>query len=362
MPSPLAARLAAEIKNSGPIGFDRFMEAALYDPEFGYYMGAGDPEADFRTAVETHPLFAAMLARRLDRAWRELDCPKPLNVLELGSGTGSMADAVFRIARELPWGSGLGWTGVEIGPARRRAAQLACPRASFVSDLSRAEPQSCGVIFANEYLDALPFKLARRGESGWREKRVAISDAGSFAFAEEPAGPELADYCSRWGSAISVGGEIEARTDFDGLFCQLAAISQHSIAIFIDYGGNASQVHSERLSAGTALAYRGMNASDDLLADPGRQDLTAHVNFDAVTECAVRSGFKARGLITQAEFLIELGIGSYLPSLATGPAPDRSHYEAEREAVSRLLDPRHMGSFRVLELERGLPGVADHTV
>lgn len=336
------------------------MEAALYDPELGYYMGAGNPEGDFRTAVDTHPLFAAMFARRLSTAWRELGCPIPFNVLELGSGLGSMAAAVFRIARELPWGSGLAWTGVEIGPERRRAAQLACPRASFVSDLSQAEPVEFGVIFANEYLDALPFKLARRGESGWREKRVAISDAGSFAFAEIPAGQELADYCSRWGSAISVGGEIEARTDFDWLFCQLAAKSQRLIAIFIDYGGNAARVHSERLSAGTALAYQGMKASDDLLADPGRQDLTAHVNFEAVTECAVRNGFKARELITQAEYLIELGIGSYLPSLATGPAPERSRYEAEREAVSRLLDPRHMGSFRVLELERGL-GVASDT-
>ena len=360
MPSPLAARLAAEIGSSGPIGFDRFMEAALYGPEFGYYMGAGNPEGDFRTAVDTHPIFAAMFARRLGRAWRELGCPKPFNVLELGSGLGSMAAAVFRIARELPWGSGLTWTGVEIGPERRRAAQLACPRASFVSDLARTEPQSCGVIFANEYLDALPFKLASRGETGWHEKRVGISDAGSFAFAEEPAGPELADYCSRWGSAIPIGGEIEARTEFDGLFCQLAAKYRRLIAIFIDYGGNAAQVHSERLSAGTALAYRSMKASDDLLFDPGRQDLTAHVNFDAVAESAVRNGFKAQELITQAEYLIELGIGSYLPSLATGPVPERSRYETEREAVNRLLDPRHMGSFRVLELERGL-GVASGT-
>ena len=104
MPCPLAARLAAEIGSGGPIGFDRFMETALYDPEFGYYMGAGEPERDFRTAVDTHPLFAAMLARRLDRAWRELGHPKPFSVLELGSGTGSMASSVFRVARELPWG------------------------------------------------------------------------------------------------------------------------------------------------------------------------------------------------------------------------------------------------------------------
>ncbi len=356
MPSPLAARLAAEIGSGGPIGFDRFMDAALYDPEFGYYMGTGNPEQDFRTAVETHPLFAATLARRLDRAWRELGYPKPLSVLELGSGTGSMAASVYRVARELPWGSRLNWTGVEIGPARRRAAQLECTHASFVSDLAQVESFTRGVILANEYLDALPFKLARRSESGWLEKRVGISETGSFVFVEQPAGPALEDYCLRWGGAIPVGGELEARTELDGLFSGLAAKTGLSIAIFIDYGGSAGQVHSERLSDGTALAYRDMKVSDDLLADPGRQDLTAHVNFDSVSESAVRHGFKARELTTQAEYLIGLGIGAYLPSLAAGPSTDRARYEAEREAVTRLLDPRHTGSFRVLELECGLRG------
>jgi SAM-dependent MidA family methyltransferase len=330
------------------------MEVALYDPESGYYMGAGNPEGDFRTAADTHPLFAAMLARRLDRAWRELGRPRPFNVLELGSGMGPMADAVFRVARELPWGSGLSWTGVEIGPGRRRAAQIKCSRASFVPDLEQVEPLTCGVIFANEYLDALPFKLARRIKSGWLEKKVGISATDSFVFVEESADPALDSYCSRWGGAIPIGGELEVRSEFDGLFSELATKYQSSTAIFIDYGGSAAQVHSERLGAGTALAYRGMKATDDLLADPGRQDLTAHVNFDAVSESAVRNGFRLRGLTTQAEYLIGLGIGSYLPSLAAGPSPDRMRYEAEREAVSRLLDPRHMGSFRVLELERGL--------
>ena len=356
MPNPLAASLAAEIKDGGPIGFDRFMEAALYDAEYGYYMGSGDPESDFRTAVDTHPVFAAVLARRLDGAWRELGSPDRLSVLELGSGKGSLAAAVFRVAREMSWASGLGWTGVEIGPARRRTAQLQCPRANFVSDLGQVGPRLSGVIFANEYLDALPFKLARRIESGWVEKRVGVTGSGSFAFVEEPAGPALAEYCLRWGSAIPVGGQIEARAESDELFAGLGAKFQRSLAIFIDYGGSAARVHSRRLGSGTALSYRDMKPSEDLLSDPGRRDLTAHVNFDAVSASAERCGFKARSLTTQAEFLIEHGIGFYLPALASGPAPARARYEAEREAITRLLDPRHMGSFRVLELERGLDG------
>ncbi|MYB16421.1 MAG: hypothetical protein F4X41_05230 [Chloroflexi bacterium] len=353
MANPLAAKLAEEIESIGPIGFERFMAAALYDPEFGYYMGAGNPDLDYRTAVDTHPLFAAMFARHLDKAWHELGCPEPFSVLELGSGTGSMAAAVYRIARELPWGGSLVWTGVEIGPSRRRAAQLSCPRARCVSNFKQLESRSCGVVFANEYLDAWPFKLARRGDSGWLEKRVGVAESGSLVFVDASADLELEDYCRRWGEAIPVGGMIEARTDLDGIFAELATKFQRSKAIFVDYGGSAREVHSLRLSSGTALAYRGMRVSEDLLADPGLQDLTAHVNFDAVSESAGRFGFRTRRITTQAQNLIELGIGSYLPALAEGTAPGRSRYEAERDAISRLLDPRQMGSFKVLELEFG---------
>ncbi len=359
MANPLASKLAVEIELSGPIGFERFMAAALYDPEFGYYMGAGNPERDYRTAVDTHPLFAAMFAKHLDGAWHEFGCPEPLRVLELGSGPGSMAASVFRVARELPWGTSLDWTGVEIGPSRRRAAQLSCPRARFVPDLKRVESGWCGVVFANEYLDALPFKLAKRGDSGWLEKRVGVSESGSLVFVDASADPELEDYCRRWADATPVGGMIEARIDMDCVFAELAAKFQRSKAVFVDYGGSAREVHSLRLSSGTALAYRDMQVSEDLLADPGLQDLTAHVNFDAVSESAGRYKFGTCRITTQAQYLIELGIGTYLPALAEGPAPDRLRYEAERDAVIRLLDPRQMGSFKVLELEFGPEAAGD---
>ena len=352
MPNPLAAKLAAEIRSKGPIGFDEFMLAALYDPDYGYYMGAGQPEYDFRTAVDTHPVFAAMIARRLDDAWEELGYPAKFSVLELGSGRGSMASAVFQVARELPWGSRLEWTGVEIGAQRRRNAQLECPRARFVQEVSHAEHSNCGVIFANEFLDALPFKVARRGRDGWRERRVEVSGSGEFFWADSPAGPALRDYCSRWGGAIPVGGILEARLRIERVFADLVPKMSRALAVFIDYGGTAEQVHSQRLSTGTALSYRGMKVSGHLLSDPGRQDLTAHVNFDAVIDSGSRYGFVARTLVTQAEYLIDLGIGSYLPSLAARRSIGRFAYEAEREAVTRLLDPREMGSFRVLELER----------
>ena len=239
------------------------------------------------------------------------------------------------------------------GPPVAARPSFRARAARYVSNFKQVESRSCGVVFANEYLDALPFKLAKRRDSGWVEKRVGVSEIGTLVFVDAPADPELEDYCRRWADAIPVGGKIEARTDMDSVFSELATKFRRSKAIFVDYGGSAREVHSLRLSSGAALAYRDMQVSEDLLAHPGLQDLTAHVNFDAVSESAGRYGFGTRRITTQAQYLIELGIGSYLPALARGPSPVRTRYEAERDAVSRLLDPRQMGSFKVLELEFG---------
>ena len=348
--SSLKNQLLAEIAASGPIGFDKFMAAALYDLSYGYYMGGGQPENDFQTAVETHPLFAAMLVRRLDRAWREFGCPDRFSVVELGSGRGTLAGHVIRIGGGMPWGQALEWVGVEISPARRRQAQITHPAVRFVGAMEEASRRPCRVVVANEFLDALPFRLARRAGNDWIEVRVGVGPDQELAFVDCPSDPALTRYARRWASAIPEGGMIEFRPGLSMAFRQIGELSDQALVILIDYGGSAAQVHSQRLGSGTALAYRGMKVVTDLLCEPGRQDLTAHVNFDEVIEIAQSLGFTAGPLRTQAEYLIDLGIGNYLPALQKKSGLTRERYEAEREAVMRLLDPTQMGSFKVLEL------------
>ena len=63
----LVARIRDEIGARGDrIGFDRFMEMALYTPGLGYYAGGAHkfgPAGDFVTAPELTPLFLANTRR-----------------------------------------------------------------------------------------------------------------------------------------------------------------------------------------------------------------------------------------------------------------------------------------------------------
>ena len=116
----------------------------------------------------------------------------------------------------------------------------------------------------------------------------------------------------------------------------------------IDYGGLAAEVHSPRFSRGTLLAYRQHRASEDVLADPGDSDLTAHVNFSELIDAGSCAGATTAHVSTQADFLTALGIGEHLPAVQRRPDLSVADYTREREAVFQLVSPTDLGRFRVL--------------
>jgi SAM-dependent MidA family methyltransferase len=126
--------------------------------------------------------------------------------------------------------------------------------------------------------------------------------------------------------------------------------------LVIDYGAPAADLYDPvRRPAGTVLAYAGHRASDDLYADPGDRDLTAHVDATALEDAAVASGLEVLWRTTQAAFLMACGLEEVFGRLREDPALTPERYLTLRSAVRRLLDPRLLGGFFVLALGRGLP-------
>src|SRR5205809_5983180 len=99
----LAERIADRIRREGPIPFDRFVDAALYDEPGGFFArggGAGRAGRDFVTSPEVGVLFGALIARSLDGAWSELSRPDPFLVVDAGAGRGRLASDVLRAEPE----------------------------------------------------------------------------------------------------------------------------------------------------------------------------------------------------------------------------------------------------------------------
>ncbi|HZB92520.1 MAG TPA: SAM-dependent methyltransferase, partial [Stellaceae bacterium] len=187
----LAERLARRIAAEGPLGIAEFMQAALLDPEFGYY-ATRDPlgaRGDFITAPEVSQVFGELIGLWCADAWEKMGRPSGVILTELGPGRGTlMADALRALKAAPQFGRALTLHLVECSPVlRRRQAERLAGAGPTWHDSLASLPEGPLILIANEFLDALPIRQLVRGERFWHERRVALGADGDFRFALDRA-------------------------------------------------------------------------------------------------------------------------------------------------------------------------------
>jgi SAM-dependent MidA family methyltransferase len=311
---PLAERILQEMELR-PMPFRRFMEMALYDDEAGYYrrrpdgglpdkvQGAGgerDPfgvGGDFFTNSQLQPVFGRLIAQQIARWREEMGGPADFAVLELGAGRGETTEVL-----------------------RRRLPDARVEGLDYGADgLNETIP--AGVVFSNEFFDALPVHSVEKRDGGIVEQFVEhyvernVEPSGGpqgqgFRFVEGPASdPRLAEYVERYAPGLADGQRIEVNLAALEWLERIAARLGHGGYILtIDYGYTAGQIDGgRRFPSGSLMSYVEHQASDDVLATPGSRDITAHVNFTALETRGEELGLVSQGLRTQAQFLMDIG-------------------------------------------------------
>jgi SAM-dependent MidA family methyltransferase len=362
----LAARIRERIAAQGGwLPFAEFMEAALYEPEIGYYR-SGQPvfgaAGDFVTAPELSPLYASCVANGIAGLLEKSDGG---DVVELGAGSGALALRVFASLTER--GASLArYRIVEPSPAlaaRQRARIAGSPETSARLDRFEwlaAPPREAwrGVAFANEVLDALPVERFRMTRDG--AEAVGVIAAGDgFAWEPRPAQGALAAAVEslqrRLSPRMPEGFTSELRLGQRGWLAAAAAALSRGAVLLADYGLPRAQYYHPSRDGGTLCGFRRHRRVDDALATPGAQDITAWVDFSALADDASDAGLEVGGLATQAHYLLEAGIDRELARL-TGPAGERER-AAHRQAAATLLLPGEMGErFKLMALTRGIDG------
>jgi SAM-dependent MidA family methyltransferase len=318
--TPAGEILADEIQREGPIPFRRFMEVALYHPQHGYYRRGGgnsgrDPfgtTGDFFTAQQMQPVFGELIAARIRRLFENMGSPSDFTVVELGAGRGEMAPGLSE------------WRYVPV--------EVDSP----VPDQVR------GVFFSNEFFDALPVEAVvfQRGE--FRRRFVAWKD-GRFVWTPgDLAPPEVSAYLRRFFPPAAEGNCYEANLDALAWLGLIGRTLRSGWVVTVDYG--YTQAEATRFPHGTLMSYRRHTAREDVLADPGERDITAHVNFSALAARGEECGLRADSLETLAQFLIGAGETEFARTLA---APDAAQELRRRLQLKTILFG--MGeTFRVL--------------
>ena len=349
--------LTRRVTARGRITFAEFMELALYWPNGGYYIGASieDTASDYYTSPSAHPAFGALLSLHLEEAWRLLDRPDPFVVVELGAGSGRLAGDITRYAVHLDgsFRQALRYVAVDRAPREQLAEQA-------VQWLEAADIPLRGVtgcILSNELLDAFPVhRVVLRG-GRLQEIYVAYREGLLVEVEDEPSTPEITARLSEEGVVLVEGQRAEVCLELDRWVEQVATALERGFLVTVDYGYSARDLYSTVRLAGTLRCYFKHTLSDNPYVRVGQQDMTAHVDFTAVANLGERHGLISQPLLTQADFLGNLGLGTFQRRLMSAGL-GQSERDANRMAMLDLARPGGMGDFKVLVQGKGVDAAA----
>lgn len=349
----LAETLRGRIETSGPLPFEEFMAACLYDPDGGFF--ATGPlrsveSGDFLTSPEVSAWFGRMLGRFV--AGLGLEDPV---VIDVGAGSGSLLAA---LVEELD--GHVDAHAVESSPSARETLVGVVAKENIHTSLDELPASYSGVVIGNELLDNQPVALAVKAATGWEERWVG-RDADGFSLVAAPCRPAVAAWCDAFAGAVPDGGMVEVQLAAGELLAALLDRIAVGALVVVDYGGTAEELEPRR-TQGTLRTYRNHHLGPDPLLEPGATDVTVDVNFTAMVAAAEKAGASAE-LHRQDDFLRSLGLGDVLRDLharevaeaAEGDPIERLKLRSERTDAETLLHPRGLGDFRVLVARIGEP-------
>src|SRR5438034_6842595 len=330
------------------------MEAALFDPEDGYYTTRASLgfDGDYVTSVDLGPAFGRALARGVADLWKQIGKPTPWDLVEAGAGRGIlMRDLLGTLERERPDAARAARPAiVEVSPRLRTQQSLALEGrdlrwASVAHSLAPIQ----GIVLANEVLDAFPVHVLARTADGVRE--VFVAEQGS-ALVEVLRPPSSSDLRWRIPGSVPVGGRWETSPAAEGWVASLAAALVSGYIVLIDYGGDETELLT-RQGAGTVRGFAQHRLIADPLAEPGLHDLTASVDFTAIRRAAEGAGLQLVGTSTQRDVLVALGIRE--PTARPSTPVEQLRAASRRSAIDALLDPNGLGAFKVVCFAKDAP-------
>jgi len=358
----VAAYIREQIASAGGlISYAEYMHHCLYAPGLGYYT-AGTTKfgasGDFVTAPEVSSIFGKVVARQCAELLPQISSPA---ILELGAGSGKLAVDVLQMLADLDSLPENGYRILEVSPELRERQQQKLlsevpELAHKVSWLDQLPKDFCGIVIANEVLDALPVERFVRHDSG--VSQVCVSTDGVSFSLEERDAPEIlraavATIEESIGQPLEAGYASEVCLAAPNWITDIAAAIREGFVFLFDYGVDRREYYSPERSGGWHRCHFRHHAHDDPLILQGIQDLTSWVDFTTIAEAALENGLDVVGFTAQAQFLIGGGLDQVLAEFAEMPTDAQLRLSAE---IKLLTLPSEMGeNFKCLGLSRGVP-------
>jgi len=332
-------------KKSKKLPVDEFFKNVLYDNKFGYYTSKlpFGKKGDFITSPNISYLFSEVIAIWIVSAWELFGKPKNFSIVELGPGDGSLTNILLRSFKKFPEFNSIKKIFLyEESNYLKKIQQknISDKNVGWINNFNSIKKGPV-IFFGNEFFDALPIKQFKRKKNSILEKNYTLDKKNNIIEVFNKASKTDIKILKSYKTLKNLNFIELPKFGFQELKKMIKKISKlKGCILMIDYGYLKSNNQNTLQSV--------MNhKKNSLLENLGKADISAHVNFDLLNEFFLKNGLKVNNIITQKEFLENMGIIERAKVVAK-----KMKFSQQSDLylrIKRLLSPGSMGDlFKVI--------------
>ena len=295
------------LKQEKSISLDKFMDIALYDKKFGYYMTKNPfgKTGDYITSPLISNLFGEMLAVWCIAFWEYLGRPKKIVLVELGPGDGTLCKNLLVTFKNFNYFYNCLKIKLLEKSNNLKKIQKSKIRNKKVKWINKINEVNSGpiIFLCNEFFDSLPIKQIYIKKGLFFEKHVALGKNNKkIRFMYKKLKKNLIKDINRL-NLLSNKNMAEYPTEaIDYLKEITKKIKKYDGGLLsFDYG------YTNNKNQNTLQSIKKHKFSN-ILSHPGKSDITSHINYKLFSNILKSNGLKVEKIVSQSEFLQKLGI------------------------------------------------------
>ncbi len=345
---------------SNLLSYADFIEAALYHPEFGYYMKEKQKigrQGDFITTSNISDVYGRLMAK-----WFSFVCKKnnlPPVFCELGAGNGRFAQAFLHYWIETIK-TPIQYRIIETSPYHRKLQRElleSCPavcQLESLTDLNGFE----GMIFSNELFDALPVHVIEKENGELFEVMIGLKNEQLVEQKVPLINQEILTFLQENQLDLNENQRIEIPLAMGKVLHQISTVLTRGFVVTADYGYSREEWLDPGRARGSLRGFYQHKLVDNVLLHPGEMDITAHIHMDHLIQKGEHLNLQFVMKLGQDEFLLKAGILKEL----------EDHYDANpfsdvsrrNRAIRSLLMPGGISSyFQIVIQQKGLEHISN---
>ena len=308
------------------------MDNCLYS-KFGFFntdVVRSSKEGDFLTSPEVSEYFGLIIANFINEKIKDG------HILEVGAGTGSLAEEIVKnVDKKL----------YLLENSTTALANLKNKKFQAEEKAEQFSDKKIDIIYMNELLDNVPCSIGVHKDNKWYEK-IIITNKEKFEYDLAEIREENYEWIKKYNLQPMEGIELEIQLNSEKLLNNFIDIFNPKYFLIFDYGYEYKN-RDKKPYKSLIRTYKEHHLSSEPLELPGETDITYDVNFTFVEKYFESKGYKVE-LMLQTNFLDKYGFENIYKKL-------KENYQKFSD-IEKLKIKSQLVGLEAIHNERGLGG------